>query len=428
MGTGSIVSTRHRRQVALRAATVARILHIEDDPKNRLLVRKLLTAAGHEVVDAEGGVQGIRRAREQRPDLVLVDVRMPDLDGYEVTLRLRGLPSLDGVPIVAITAEGDREISLAVGADGFLEKPIDARKFARQIERFLRGFRQERARRDSGTLRAASQRIVERLERKVVELSDANAQLEEMARLRREFLRNLSHELATPMTPIVGYLKLLLDEELGPITPMQRKSLVSVRDSTERLRGLIDTLLDVSSLETGSMHLYNRSYDFGRVAARAMDQVRPRLEKRGLELHVEPAPAGLQAKGDPEKLRRAMVHVLDNAAKFSQEGGQVAVAIARVERRGYRGFELRVADDGPGVPDELRDRVFDAFYQVDGSVRREHGGVGLGLAFARRVAQALGGAVELSSPPTHEIAGCRLNGTEVVLRVSVNPPPLAAAS
>jgi len=407
---------------------VARILHIEDDPKNRLLVRKLLTAAGHEVVDAEGGVQGIRIARERRPDLVLVDVRMPDLDGYEVTLRLRGLPSLDGVPIVAITAEGDREISLAVGADGFLEKPIDARKFARQIERFLGGFKQERERRDSGTLRAASQRIVERLERKVVELSDANAQLEEMARLRREFLRNLSHELATPMTPIVGYLRLLLDEELGPITPMQRKSLGSVRDSTERLRGLIDTLLDVSSLETGKMHLYSRSYDFGRVAARAMEQVRPHLEKRGLELHVEPAPAGLQAKGDPEKLRRAMVHVLDNAAKFSQEGGQIAVAIARVEKHGYEGFELRVADDGPGVPEELRDRVFDAFYQVDGSVRRSHGGVGLGLAFARRVAQALGGAVELSCPPTHEIAGCRLQGTEVVLRVSVDPPPLAAAS
>ncbi len=401
---------------------MARILHIEDDPKNRVLVKKLLLAAGHEVLEAEGGVEGIRLARERRPDLVLVDVRMPDLDGYEVTLRLRSIAGLEAVPIVAITAEGDRETSLAVGADGFLEKPIEAKKFARQIERFLRGHRDRRERKESAPLRIASQRIVERLERKVVELSDANAQLEEMARLRREFLRNLSHELATPMTPIVGYLRLLLDEELGPITPMQRKSLESVRASTERLRGLIDTLLDVSSIETGRMHVYHRPYDFGTIAARAIEQTRPAMESRSIELFVEPAPAGLDARGDPDKLRRAMVHVLDNAAKFSEEGGAVAIAIERTQHASGPRFELRVADDGPGIPRELEGKVFQAFYQADGSPRRAHGGVGLGLAFAKRVAEALGGGVALHSPPQHEVAGCRLGGTEVVLTVAATPP------
>ncbi len=401
---------------------MARILHIEDDPKNRLLVRKLLAAAGHEVIEAEGGVQGIRLAREHRPDLVLVDLRMPDLDGYEVTLRLRGIQALDGVPIVAITAEGDRDTSLAVGADGFLEKPIQARRFARQIARFLGGFRESSSEPESKQLRLAGQRIVERLERKVVELSAANAKLEEVARLRREFLRNLSHELATPMTPIVGYLRLLLDEELGPITPMQHKSLSAVQASTERLRGLIDTLLDVSGLETGRIHLYSRAYDFGAVAARAIDQTRPRFDARAIELFVEPAPAGLDAVGDPDKLQRAMVHMLDNAVKFSHEGGQVAVGIARVDHHAAASLELRIADDGPGVPEHQRSKVFDAFYQVDGSVRRAHGGVGLGLAFSRRVAEALGGGVFLHSPPVHEIAGCRLSGTEVVLRVRVQAP------
>lgn len=399
---------------------MAKILHIEDDPKNRLLVRKLLGAAGHEVIDAEDGVEGIRLAREHSPDLVLVDLYMPDLDGYEVTLRLRGIPALAEVPIVAITAEGDRAISLAVGADGFLEKPIDASRFARQIGRFLKGHRDPRAGRQSQQLRIAGQRIVERLERNVIELRAANAKLEEMMRLRREFLRNLSHELATPMTPIVGYLRLLIDEELGPINPMQAKSLRAVQGSTERLRNLIDTLLDVSSLETGQMHLYHRPYDFGAVAARAIEQARPRIEARGIELHVEPAPAGLDARGDPDKLRRAMVHVLDNAAKFSPEGGQVAVGIDRGSD-GVDTFELRVADDGPGVPEEERVRVLDTYYQSDGSVTRQYGGVGLGLAFARHVAEAMGGTVRLHSPPRHEIAGCMLGGTEVVLRVAVEP-------
>jgi len=401
---------------------VARILHIEDDPKNRLLVRKLLAAAGHEVIDAEGGLEGVRLARETAPDLVLVDVNIPDLDGYEVTLRLRGMKSLDGVPIVAITAEGDREISLAVGADGFLEKPIDAGRFAKQIARFLKGHKERLRTRASQQLRIAGTRIVERLERKVVELSEANARLEEMMHLRREFLRNLSHELATPMTPIVGYLRLLIGEELGPLNPMQAKSLAAVQDSTERLRGLIDTLLDVSSLETGRMHFYNRPYDFGRVAARAIEQARPRLDARKLEVHIEPAPAGLNATGDPDKVRRAIVHVLDNAAKFSEPGGTVAIGIERHGEGAELAYELRVADDGPGIPPEKIGKILEPFYQADGSVTREYGGVGLGLAFARRVADAMGGGVEVHAPPRHEIAGCALGGTEVVLRVCAHPP------
>ena len=110
-----------------------RVLHIEDDPRNRLLVRKLLVADGVDVIEAADGLEGVRLALSQRPDLVLVDLNIPGLDGYEVTLRLRADGGLKGVPIVAITAEGERETSFAVGCDGFLQKPIDARNFARQV-------------------------------------------------------------------------------------------------------------------------------------------------------------------------------------------------------------------------------------------------------------------------------------------------------
>src|SRR5437879_2871812 len=107
-----------RKQSKLRVR-MARILHIEDDPGNRLLVRKLLQAAGHSVTEAVDGLEGVQLACAERPDLVLVDLNLPGLDGYEVTLRLRGEASLNGIPIVAITAEGDRDTSLAVGCDGF---------------------------------------------------------------------------------------------------------------------------------------------------------------------------------------------------------------------------------------------------------------------------------------------------------------------
>ena len=398
---------------------MARVLHIEDDPNNRRLVQKLLGAVGHDVVDAESGVQGIRLAEEVTPDLVLVDINIPGLDGYEVTLRLRGMASLQDVPIVAITAEADRESTLAVGCDGFIAKPIDAGQFADTVDQFLKGHRESAEDATDRLLRERTQKIVERLEKKILELSDTNQRLEDVARLRREFLQNVSHELATPMTPVVGYLRLLLNEELGPLTDLQRKCLRSIEESTERLRSVVDTLLDVSSLETGRMHYYARPYDFRQVADEAVALVRSKLESRDVTL-VERLPREpLPAQGDPDKLKRAMVHVLDNASKFTPTGGEVAVEV-----RGDANHPLlfAVADSGPGVRPAHIARIMEPFFQVDGSVTREHGGVGLGLAFARRVTEAMGGGIEISSPPAGEVAGRQLSGTLVELRVDRQPP------
>ena len=306
---------------------MARILHIEDDPNNRRLVQKLLGAAGHEVIEAEGGVEGIQLARDTLPDLVLVDINIPDLDGYEVTLRLRGIPALQAVPIVAITAEGDRDSTLAVGCDGFIAKPIDAAHFAETIAQFLGGHREWADDGSDRLLRERTQKIVERLEKKIVELSETNQRLEDIARLRREFMQNVSHELATPMTPVVGYLRLLLNEELGPLTDLQRKCLGSIETSTQRLRSVVDTLLDVSSLETGRMHYYTRPYDFREVATKALDEIRPKLDERDVTLVERVPEEPMPAQGDPDKLLRAMVHVLDNASKFTPTGGEVAVEV-----------------------------------------------------------------------------------------------------
>jgi signal transduction histidine kinase len=403
---------------------VATVLHIEDDPASRLLVRKLLTAAGHEVVDAESGIDGIRIAAARRPDLVLVDIDVPDLDGYEVTLRLRGMPALQGTPIVAITAEGDREASLAVGADGFISKPIDARKFPDMVGRYLSGHSERRRDSDPAddALRTRSQKIVERLERKVVELSEANKRLEDAAQLRREFLQNLSHEFATPMTPVVGYLRLLLNEEVGPLTPLQRKSVESINNSTKKLRNLIDTLLDVSHLETGRMHVWEREYDFGHVADKALAETKDQFAESGITLVLERAAEPMPGRGDPDKLRRAMIHVLDNAAKFTPRGSEVGVAVRLSPAGGSERYEFVVVDSGPGISERDRERIMQPFFQVDGSKTRTHGGVGLGLAFSRSVAEALGGDLRVKSPPDIQVARRQLSGTAFVLAVAPRKP------
>lgn len=403
-----------------------RILHIEDDPANRLLVRKLLQGAGHTVIDAADGLEGVRLACEERPDLVLVDLNIPGLDGFEVALRLRSEASLAGVPIVAITAEGDRETSLAVGCDGFLQKPIDARSFSSVIERYLKGAREVAPpAAKSARLMEQSQRIVAHLEEKVSELSRANARLRELDAARTEFYRNISHELATPMTPIVGYVKLLADEELGPLTKPQHKALRAMDDCVRRLRGLIDNLLDVTGLETGRMRFHHVDYDFLDTTRRALASVADRIDDAKLQL-VEELPRGpLTAWGDAGRLQRAIVQLLDNAVKFTPRGGTVGVRVVKLPSEHY---ELCVADSGPGVRPDRVHRIFEPFFQVDGSVTREHGGVGVGLAIARRTARGLGGDVRMVSPAAEEIEGVSLKGAAFYLSVAPRAPDEVAGA
>jgi signal transduction histidine kinase len=398
---------------------MARILHIEDEPANRLLVRKLLQNAGHEVIDAVDGLEGVRMAVADPPDLVLVDINIPGLDGFEVTLRLRGEPKLQGVPIVAITAEGNRETSLSVGCDGFLQKPIDARSFPTIIGKYLKGARETTPTEAPLHLRQQSQRIVAHLEQKVEELSRANQRLRELDAARTEFYRNVSHELATPMTPIVGYVKLLLDEELGPLTKAQAKSLRAMDDCVRRLRGIIDNLLDVTGLETGKLKFMHVEYDFLDTTRRAIAGVADKLEEAKLTL-VEQLPRGpLTAVGDAGRLQRAIVQLLENAVKFTPAGGIVGV---RVQRLPSGHYELCVADTGPGIPPDRQARMFEPFYQVDGSPTRLHGGVGVGLAIVRRTARGLGGDVRLASPCSETIDGARLGGAAFYLTVAQRAP------
>jgi signal transduction histidine kinase len=398
---------------------MSRVLHIEDDPRNRLLVRKLLSADGHDVIDAADGLEGVRQALSQRPDLVLVDLNIPGLDGYEVTLRLRSEPALQGVPIIAITAEGDKETSFAVGCDGFVQKPIDARHFAKQMRQYLGGRRERMNSSADATgerLRIQSARIVQHLEEKVAELSAANERLRDMDRLRTEFYRNISHELATPLTPIVGYLRMMMDQELGEVTKPQLKALRAMDDCVRRLRATLDNLIDVTGLETGKMRFFHREYDFLDTVRRAIAQTADVFAERRITM-LEELPRGpLPGYGDSDRLGRALVQILDNAAKFAPEGGMVGIVVRPHDAL----YEVVVADNGPGIPPDRAERIFEPFYQVDGSPTRQHGGTGVGLAIARRVARGLGGDLRVSAGASVE--GMYLAGAAFSLSVAKRAP------
>lgn len=401
------------------------VLHIEDDPANRLLVRKLLAADGMTVVDAETGLEGVRRALEIKPDLVLIDLNIPDLDGFEVALRLRSDPSLAGTPLVAITAEGDRETSLAVGCDGFIQKPIQARRFAQEVRSYLQGKRERPTKPADHHLRAQSEKMVRHLEEKVSELLLANEKLREADKLRREFYRNISHELATPLTPIVGYVSMLVNEELGGLSKPQTKALRAVDECAKRLRGLIDNLLDITGLETGKIRFFHKEYDFLDTVRRAISQMADKMADQGVEL-VEELPRGpLPGYGDVDRLGRAVLHLLDNACKFAsggngQSGGASKVGVRVRALNGH--YELYVADSGPGVPEGQIDKIFEPFFQVDGTATRQFGGVGLGLALVRKTAQALGGDVRALPRATESIGGVRFGGAGFYVTLAARAP------
>lgn len=392
---------------------MARILHIDGDEVTQLEVKKLLEPRGHKVTGAKNALFGLALAREQDPEMILFDSRLPDLDGHELILRLRAIPKLASVPLVVLSVETERDIALTLGADGVLQKPVDVTLFARSIDRFLTGFRElSEEQSQEMVFRETSFRLAERLEKKVAELSVANQHLEKAVRIRQEFLRNVSHELATPMTPVVGYIKLLLNKELGPMNEMQEKCLRSVESSVYKLRALIDTLLDVSSLETGNMVFKDKEFELTQLVSKCVEQSRYKLQEKLISVHEEATMTLMPVVGDQEKLRRVFAHLIDNAIKFTPKGGHVAVAVRKDEQTPC--YYFMVADTGAGIPNASIEEITEPFVQLDGSVTRSAGGAGLGLAYCKKIADAIGGKLMIQSPPMVEIAGLQLSGTLVI--------------
>ncbi|MGK0359666.1 MAG: signal transduction histidine kinase [Bradymonadia bacterium] len=391
------------------------VLHIEDGRENRLLVRKLLEARGHRVTDAVDGLTGIELALSEDPDLLLVDINIPGLNGYEVVTRLKGEPAMANTPVVAITAEGDRDRALALGFDGFIVKPIRMATFGHQIEAFRDGRREilpegER----TGHLIDQNRRVVTRLEVKVRELTQANARLREVDALKMAVLRNVSHELHTPMTPLMGYVKMLFGGELGPVNSQQGTVLRRMAGSLERLGGIIDNLLNVTRFASGGVCLETAVVDPSKIAREVADGMQSAVRERRMRLDLRIGRLE-RIVADRGRLVEALRQIVGNAIKFGPDGQiiQLAVHVLRGPDGDTRMVEWAVSDAGPGIAVEQRDRVIEAFYQIDDSITRTHGGTGLGLAIAERIADLHGGRLLISNATG--------GGARVAIRVPVRP-------
>ncbi|MEP7002623.1 MAG: GAF domain-containing sensor histidine kinase [bacterium] len=246
---------------------------------------------------------------------------------------------------------------------------------------------------------AQKARLIDDLRRANAALLESNAELErqyaallDARRAKDEFLANISHELRTPLTAVMGYLSLMEDGLAGPVTPEQRKHLSQVKTSSHHLLGLIDDLLELTTLKRGGQELSLTAFDIREPLHDAISATRGRAE--GVALRVSEPESPVMMVSDHRMIAKMLIAVLSNAYKFTRTG-EVRVSVTT---RGGRAV-YRVADTGIGIPESMQAQVFEEFRQVDGSTTRRYGGSGLGLSLAQRIAHLLGGEIYLESAP-----------------------------
>lgn len=347
------------------------VLVVDDEPANRELMRDLLEARGFTVREAGDGYAALAiLEREPLPDVILMDVMMPGMDGFEACRLVRGNPLTAHIPVLMVTALADRASRLrgiSEGAADFLIKPIDT------VDTHLR-------------VRNAVQS-----KRLFDQLAEKNRALIEAEEARDSLVHMIVHDLKSPLTSVLGYCKLLKGVAKERMDEQQLEFLDRSIAGGQRTLEMVDSILSVSRLEAGQMSLHRESTDLEALLKDLEASLRSTtLDGLSLEFSV---PAGLSLACDPSLLRRVLSNLIDNALRFADlKQGRVQVTASR----NGGGVEFSVSDNGKGIPVEARASVFDKFAQVSQTTRRNYG---LGLAFCRLAVEHHGGRIWTDGEP-----------------------------
>jgi len=385
----------------------SKILYVEDDPACMLLVHRLLESEGFQVLTTSDGLSATEFAVYERPDLILMDINIGGLDGYEVTTKLRSMPELDSTPIVAVTAatlDGDRGRALASGCNGYIPKPIDVDVFPDQVREFLQGRIEEigSAEEKAKHLIEHSRRLVTRLEEKVRELEVANAELQRIDKMKSDFIVLAGHELRTPLTSIYGYTQMLLynsdiagdpEEEGSP-----RNMLTRICDAVQRLNQVFDEIRNVSLIDANRLELAWETVMIEPLVHRAVDNLLDIGPSRDLEFVYQELEDLPMIEGDSQRIYHTLWSIISNAIKYTPDGGAITVSGHYIEDEGM--VHVSIQDTGVGIPTEELERIFERFYVLE-DTQLHHtsktalrgGGLGLGLTVTRGIIEAHGGRV-----------------------------------
>ncbi|MFL5358123.1 response regulator [Archangium sp.] len=354
----------------------ATILNVNDDEATRYLTTRTLKLAGYQVLEASTGHEALRLAEQARPDVVVLDVKLPDLNGYEVCKRLRARPETASIAVMHTSATyvtPDKKVrGLEGGADAYLTEPFEREELIATVRSLLR-------------MRRAEQELRRRAE-----------QLTEADRRKDLFLAMLAHELRNPLAAITTAVGIL--ERRASVDPKDGKMVAIIQRQTNHLARLVDDLLDVSRLTRGKVSLRQGRVDVRGVVEQVLTALRPQAQSRGLKLESRLTPLPLWMEADTTRLEQVFTNLLDNAMKYTDADGSIWV---RVEPHpaddGRPGAVVRVKDTGIGIRAEVLPSVFDLFAQADESLERARGGLGIGLTLVRNLVEMHEGRVEAHS-------------------------------
>ena len=355
------------------------LLVVDDTEVARYTKSRILREAGFDVLEAGNGQDAMRIARELNPRLVVLDVRLPDINGWEVCRRLKTDPATGSMLVLQVSATfvtgADTVRALEAGADSCLTEPLDGTVLVATVRALLR-------------VRKAEDALRQTLARELAAREAADA----ANRAKDAFLATLSHELRTPMSAILTWAVVLRDPRLDADERLRATEAI-VRNANLQVR-LIDDLLDVSRVVSGKMRLELGPVSLGDVVGAALEFIRPAAQAKAIRITTRLEPGLGLLYGDASRLQQVVWNLLSNAVKFTPSGGTIEVQV----RSSGAEAEIEVHDNGRGIEPEFIPFVFDRFRQADASPTRLAGGLGLGLAIVRHLVELHGGSVVAESP------------------------------
>jgi CheY-like chemotaxis protein len=382
-----------------------RILIVDDNPKNLQVLGKNLQLEKFDIEFAINGASTFEWLEATPFDLILLDVNMPGMNGFEVCKRIRSYPRFDNLPILFITADNDKESivkGFEAGGQDYITKPFDVRELIMRVKTHL-------------TLKTSLEKLAElnsmleeRVKDRTSQLNRAKEKAEESNRLKTAFLHNLSHELRTPMNGILGFLDLLRRPELDE--EKKEKYIDIVQKSGQRLLNTVNDIVEIARIEAGEDQLYLTNFNLVETMNYLYDYFKPFADEKHLTLtYVQGLNTGnCVIRSDSQKVSGILTNLINNAIKFTVKG---------FVEFGYhvdnKSLILWVKDTGVGIPADRRDAVFERFVQADLNITRGYEGLGLGLSIVKAHVDSLGGAIDLISEQT--------KGTEFRVAIPYNP-------
>jgi signal transduction histidine kinase len=388
-----------------------KILVVDDQPSKLLTYDAILSELGEELIRANSASEALEALLKHEIAVVLADVCMPDLDGYELAAMIRQHPRCQRTSIIFVSAvmmaEPDRLRGYQSGAVDYVPVPVVPEILRAKVKVFAELYRKTRA------LEELNAELERRVAARTAELEATTAALREADRRKDEFLAMLAHELRNPLAPIRTAVQLLRLKELPEAHSIRARD--TIDRQVEHLVCLIDDLLDVSRITRGMITLQREPVPASAIVARAIEITRPAIDARRHELLLDLADEPLTIEGDRTRLVQIVGNILHNATKFMDPGGRIVLQVAPESGAAL----IRVKDDGMGIPADRIDRVFDLFTQVHRSGDGVQGGLGIGLALVRRLVEMHGGTVEARSDGPGR-------GTELRVRLPLAKTSVAA--